>query len=53
MLLRRRFPMYRSSVVKQGVDFEPTEQVTMVRAAGGTIQPLSPPEEIEAIHAPS
>jgi heme-degrading monooxygenase HmoA len=42
-----------SSVVREASNFEPTEQVTLVKAAGGTIQPLSPPEEIEAIHAPS
>jgi heme-degrading monooxygenase HmoA len=40
-------------VVRQASKFEPTEQVTLVKVAGGTVEALSPPEGIEPIHAPS
>jgi hypothetical protein len=40
-------------VVRQASEFEPTEQVTLVKVAGGTAEALSPPEAIEAIHAPT
>jgi heme-degrading monooxygenase HmoA len=40
-------------VVRQASKFEPTEQVTLVKVAGGTAEALSPPEGIEAIHAPT
>ena len=39
-------------VVSQASKFEPTEQVTLRRVAGGVVETLSPPEGIEAIHAP-
>jgi heme-degrading monooxygenase HmoA len=39
-------------VVTQATEFEPTEQVTLVTVTGGTVEAVSPPEEIEAIHAP-
>jgi heme-degrading monooxygenase HmoA len=40
-------------VVKHAAEFEPTELVTLVRVTGGKVEPLSPPAELEAIHAPS
>jgi heme-degrading monooxygenase HmoA len=40
-------------VVREATEFEPTEQVTLVRVAGGAVEALSPPEGIEAIHAPT
>jgi hypothetical protein len=39
--------------VRQATGFEPTEQVTLFKVTGGTIEDVSPLEEIEAIHAPS
>jgi heme-degrading monooxygenase HmoA len=39
-------------VVKLAKDFEPTELVTLVKAADGTAETLSPPA-LEPIHAPS
>ena len=40
-------------VVRHTTDFEPTEHVTLVKAAGGTAEALSPPPGIEPIHAPT
>ena len=40
-------------VVGQATEFEPTELVTLVKAAGGTFEVLSPPAGIEPIHAPT
>jgi heme-degrading monooxygenase HmoA len=40
-------------VVSQAADFEPTELVTLRKAAGGTVDALSPPADIEPIHAPT
>jgi hypothetical protein len=40
-------------VVKRANEFEPTEHVTMVRVAGGSAEMLSPPDDMEAIHAPT
>jgi heme-degrading monooxygenase HmoA len=40
-------------VVKQAADFEPTELVTLVRVTGGQVEALSPPDELEPIHAPN
>jgi quinol monooxygenase YgiN len=40
-------------IVKLAKDFEPTELVTMVKAAGGTSERLSPPAGLEPIHAPT
>jgi heme-degrading monooxygenase HmoA len=40
-------------VVKQAKEFDPTELVTLVRVTGGTAEPLTPPADIEPIHAPS
>ena len=34
-------------------DFEPTEHVTLVKATGGKVERLSPPADIEPIHAPT
>jgi heme-degrading monooxygenase HmoA len=39
-------------VVKQAIEFEPTELVTLAKVAGGTVEAHSPPE-LEAIHAPT
>ena len=39
-------------VVREASSFDPTEQVTLAKVAGGTVETLSPPEELEAIHAP-
>lgn len=41
------------AVVKLANDFEPTELVTLVKAAGGTCERMSPPPELEPIHAPT
>ena len=38
-------------VVRQATEFEPTELVTLVKVAGGTVEVLSPPAGIEPIHA--
>jgi len=40
-------------VVSQAKEFEPTELVTLRKAAGGAVEQLSPPATIEAIHAPT
>jgi heme-degrading monooxygenase HmoA len=40
-------------VVKRANEFEPTEHVTMVQVAGGSAETLSPPDNMEAIHAPT
>jgi hypothetical protein len=40
-------------VVKQASKFEPTEQVTLVKVAGGTGEAFSSPKGIEAILAPT
>jgi heme-degrading monooxygenase HmoA len=40
-------------VVKQAMEFEPTEHVTLAKVTGGTVEKLSPPERIEPIHAPT
>lgn len=40
-------------VVKNATEFEPTEHVTLVKVTGGTVEALSPPDEIEPIHAPT
>jgi heme-degrading monooxygenase HmoA len=40
-------------VVRQATEFEPTEHVTLVKVAGGTVEALSPPAEIDPIHAPT
>ena len=40
-------------VVKLAKDFEPTELVTLVKAADGTCEKLSPPAGLEPIHAPT
>ena len=40
-------------IVKLAKDFEPTELVTLVKAGAGTSERLSPPDELEPIHAPT
>jgi len=40
-------------LVKLATNFEPTELVTLVKAAGGTTEQLSPPDDLEPIHAPT
>jgi heme-degrading monooxygenase HmoA len=40
-------------VVKLAKNFEPTELVTLVKAADGTSERLSPPAGLEPIHAPT
>jgi heme-degrading monooxygenase HmoA len=40
-------------VVRLTAEFEPTEHVTLVKVAAGTVEQLSPPPELEAIHAPT
>jgi len=40
-------------MVSQSTEFEPTELVTLLKATGGTVEALSPPADIEPIHAPS
>jgi quinol monooxygenase YgiN len=40
-------------VVSQAKEFEPTELVTLRKVRGGTVEELSPPAELEAIHAPT
>ena len=39
-------------VVSKAAEFEPTELVTLVKVTGGKVETLSPPAELEAIHAP-
>jgi heme-degrading monooxygenase HmoA len=40
-------------IVKLAKEFEPTELVTLVKAAGGTTERLAPPADLEPIHAPT
>jgi heme-degrading monooxygenase HmoA len=40
-------------VVQQATEFEPTEFVGVVKVSGGAVEMLSPPSEIEPIHAPT
>src|SRR5438067_11045700 len=40
-------------VVKHASEFEPTELVVLKKAEGGTVETLSPPAELEPIHAPT
>jgi heme-degrading monooxygenase HmoA len=40
-------------VVRQATEFEPTELVTIVTVTAGTVETLSPPAQIEPIHAPT
>lgn len=40
-------------VVRQATEFEPTELVTIVKVAGGTVEKHTPPAGIEPIHAPT
>jgi quinol monooxygenase YgiN len=40
-------------VVKQATEFEPTELLTLARVKGGSVEVLSAPDTIEAIHAPT
>ena len=40
-------------IVKLSKEFEPTELVTLVKAADGTSGRFSPPAELEPIHAPT
>jgi heme-degrading monooxygenase HmoA len=41
------------TVVRHATEFEPTELVTVVKVADGTVEMLSPPADLEPIHAPS
>jgi heme-degrading monooxygenase HmoA len=40
-------------LVKLAAEFEPTEHVTLAKATGGSAETHSPPEDLEAIHAPT
>ena len=40
-------------VVRQATGFEPTELVSVAKVTGGTVEAHSPPDTIEAIHAPT
>jgi heme-degrading monooxygenase HmoA len=40
-------------VVREAAEFEPTEQVTLMKVTDGMVEQLSPPEGIEPIHAPT
>ena len=40
-------------LVELAVEFEPTEHVTLAKATGGSAETHSPPEDLEAIHAPT
>jgi quinol monooxygenase YgiN len=40
-------------VVRHAKEFEPTDLVTLVKAGGGTVKTLSPPADLEPIHAPT
>ena len=40
-------------VVRHARDFEPTEHVTLVKVKDGNVEILSPPVDIEPIHAPT
>jgi hypothetical protein len=41
------------SLVRLAEEFEPTEHVTLAKATGGSAERHSPPEDLEAIHAPT
>lgn len=41
------------NVVRQAKEFEPTEHVTLFKVTGGTVETLSPPADLQPIHAPS
>jgi heme-degrading monooxygenase HmoA len=40
-------------LVKLAEEFEPTEHVTLMSVADGSAQAHTPPEDLEAIHAPT
>jgi heme-degrading monooxygenase HmoA len=40
-------------VVKQAIEFEPTEYYTIVKAESGSTATVTPPADIEPIHAPT
>ena len=40
-------------LVQLAAEFEPTEHVTLAKATGGSTEAHSPPEDLEAIHAPT
>ena len=40
-------------LVSQAKEFEPTELVPLLQAAGGEVETLSPPADIQPIHAPT
>jgi heme-degrading monooxygenase HmoA len=42
-----------SRLVKLAAEFEPTEHVTLAKAIGGSAEAHSPPDDLEAIHAPT
>ena len=39
--------------MSQAKEFEPTELVPLRQAAGGEVETLSPPADIQPIHAPT
>lgn len=41
------------TVVRQAIEFEPTEQVPLVEVRGGKVEPHAPRAGIEPIHAPT
>jgi len=41
------------NVVRQAKEFDPTELVVLRKVEGGTVQELSPPSDVEPIHAPT
>jgi heme-degrading monooxygenase HmoA len=41
------------TIVKLAKEFEPTELVTLVKAADGTAERLAPPADLDPIHAPT
>src|SRR5262245_10933497 len=47
------FKERRGRLVKLAAECEPTDLVTRAKAAGGSAEAHSPPEDLEAIHAPS
>jgi heme-degrading monooxygenase HmoA len=40
-------------LVSHAKEFEPTELVTLLKATNGTVEALSPPADLEPIHAPT
>jgi len=40
-------------LVKLAEEFEPTEHVTLMSVADGSAEAHTPPEDLEAIHAPT